>query len=341
MRERFHRQFPDAYFLDEHDVAGLSAWMRIHAWIDPDATVHHLELAGEGNMNLTLRAEVGGRTVIIKQSRPWVEKYPMIEAPADRALVEARFYEVTALLPLLTSRMARLLNTDVESRMLCLEDLGEAADMTDLYRDDMFYDTGDVEDLMDWLSKLHRVRLTGPEPLLFNRGMRALNHAHIFRIPLDPDNGLDLDEVRDGLSDLAARAQADTALVEHVHTLGDLYLSDGPTLLHGDFYPGSFLRTDDGVRVIDPEFCCMGRAEFDVGVFLAHYLLSCHSADEIGSVLACYDARPGFDRRLVEKFAGVEIMRRLIGVAQLPIDCEDEALEELMDVGRRLVMGTA
>ncbi len=338
MRERFAAEFPNAYFLDEADIAGLSSWLRIHAWIDADTTVHHLESAGEGNMNLTLRAEVGGRTIILKQCRPWVEKYPMIAAPADRALVEARFYELTALQPLLTSRMARLLFSDAESRMLCIEDLGEASDMSDLYRADFIYGEGEIEDLLDWLGKLHRLPVTA-EPLLLNRGMRALNHAHIFRIPLDPDNGLDLDGIRPGLAELAARAQADTAFVEHVHTLGDVYLGDGTVLQHGDFYPGSFLRTDDGVRIIDPEFCFLGRPEFDMGVFVAHFLLSCHSPGEVDGLFATYDAPAGFDRRLAEKFAGVEIMRRLIGVAQLPIDCDDDKLVELMGISRQWVMG--
>lgn len=338
MKERFTAEFPDAYFLDVDDIGGLSSWLRIHAWIDASATVHHLESAGEGNMNLTLRAEVGGRTIILKQCRPWVEKYPMIEAPADRALVEARFYELTALEPLLTARMPRLLHKDVQSRMLCIEDLGEASDMSDLYRSDFVYGEGEVEDLLDWLGKLHRLEVVA-EPLLHNRGMRKLNHAHIFRIPLDPDNGLDLDGIRPGLAALAERAQADRALVEHVHTLGDVYLGDGPVLLHGDFYPGSFLRTDEGVRIIDPEFCFLGRPEFDVGVFVAHFLLSCHDPGSVDELFAIYDAPPGFDRRLAEKFAGAEILRRLIGVAQLPIDCDDSKLEELMGISRMFVMG--
>ena len=32
--------------------------------------------AGDGNMNCTVRVTTGTGTLIVKQSRPWVEKYP-------------------------------------------------------------------------------------------------------------------------------------------------------------------------------------------------------------------------------------------------------------------------
>ena len=55
--------------------------------------------------------------------------------------------------------------------------------------------------------------------------------------------------------------------------VGDIYLSDdGGVLLHGDYYPGSWLKTDAGFRVIDPEFCFLGPPEFDLGVLAAHWI---------------------------------------------------------------------
>ena len=40
-----------------------------------------------------LRVQTAERSFILKQSRPWVEKYPAIPAPEERVLVEAAFYE--------------------------------------------------------------------------------------------------------------------------------------------------------------------------------------------------------------------------------------------------------
>ena len=39
-----------------------------------------------------------------------------------------------------------------------------------------------------------------------------------------------------------------------VTALGVRYLEDGDTLVHGDYFPGSWLRTGEGVRIIDGPF---------------------------------------------------------------------------------------
>jgi len=112
--------------------------------------------------------------------------------------------------------------------------------------------------------------------------------------------------------------------VAAVETLGRVYLRDGGTLLHGDFFPGSWLRTAEGPRIIDPEFCFLGAPEFDVGVLVAHLLLADQPPAIVDRALTGYAERIGTrpdeaSRALVMRFAGVEMMRRLIGVAQLPL----------------------
>ena len=57
---------------------------------------------------------------------------------------------------------------------------------------------------------------------------------------------------------------------------------EGPSLIHGDLFPGSLLQTGSGeLRIIDPEFCFCGDPEFDIGVFYAHLLLSGHGEDAL------------------------------------------------------------
>src|SRR5207237_1305710 len=115
--------------------------------------------------------------------------------------------------------------------------------------------------------------------------------------------------VTPGLGDAAHRLKADVGYREEVLALGSLYLNEGDCLLHGDFFPGSWLRSPEGIKVIDPEFCFFGPPEFDLGVMLAHLYL----AHQDASILKAYSS--AVDRELVVRFAGVEIMRRLIGVA--------------------------
>ncbi len=172
----------------------LENYLRATGWLD--APLEGVARAGEGNMNLVLRAcSATGRSIIIKQSRDWVEKYPDIAAPGDRICVEAAFYRAVSENPELASRMPGLIAFDEDNRIALFEDLGQAADFTDVYADGHI-DGSAMDELWDWLSELHALRLDPQAmPLLENRAMRELNHAHIFDIPLQGDNGLDLDPV--------------------------------------------------------------------------------------------------------------------------------------------------
>ena len=56
--------------------------------------INEIEIAGEGNMNVVLRIKTNKRTFILKQSRPFVQKYPHLPAPIDRIDVEKKFYDL-------------------------------------------------------------------------------------------------------------------------------------------------------------------------------------------------------------------------------------------------------
>lgn len=317
---------PD-FLLDVAQPGALSAWLRARGWIEEGEAVDYLESAGDGNMNLTLRAGIGGRTLIVKQSRPWVEKYPDFAAPGERVLTEAAFYGAVASDPGLSAAMPKLLFVDEPCRMIALEDLGTAADCSDVYGGGELR-ARDRAALLGWLGALHRASVP-PSDRLANRAMRELNHQHIFELPMQPGT-FDVDGFHPGLQAQARRLHSDPLYADTVRALGQRYLEDGTSLLHGDFYPGSWLRTRAGVRVIDPEFCFLGPAEFDVGVYLAHGVLAGGAPMQVRMTAAAeYDAPPTFSWALARQFAGVEIMRRLIGIAQLPLAA---------DLGRRATM---
>jgi 5-methylthioribose kinase len=284
-------------------------------------------------MNLTLRLVTTERSFVLKQARPWVEKYPTIEAPAGRALVEAAFYRAAASRPQIRAAMPALLGQDPESGVLLLEDLGEARDFTPLYRGERLAER-DLETLVSYLVELHRP-FEDRERLFENREMRALNHEHIFRLPLAPQNGLDLDRITPGLDAAARELKADEAYVRRVRELGELYLDDGPSLVHGDFFPGSWLRTAGEIRVIDPEFCFLGHAAFDLGVLRAHLHLS-RQPELAARAVALYGAGAALSAT-ANGFAGAEIMRRLLGVAQLPLEAGLEEKRELLALSRALM----
>lgn len=312
MRAQFEKLRPGRFFLDEGAEA-LESWLRGRQWIRPREHLLAVARAGDGNMNCTLRVTLDSRSIIVKQARPWVEKYPTIEAPEERSEVEAAFYQTVAGNPAITDAMPRLLGHAPRDHVLALTDLGVSRDYTDLYAGSLL-STTELSSLCGWLRSLHGLQ-TSPSELLANRAMRRLNHEHVFALPFRTPNGLDLDAVTPGLGAWGTRMAMDSPLVEAAAYLGQRYLAPGSVLLHGDFYPGSWLRTLRGPHVIDPEFAFQGDPDFDWGVFAGHLLISGHPQAAVDQVLA-------HGGPLASAFAGVEVLRRLLGVAQLPLKAD-------------------
>jgi 5-methylthioribose kinase len=343
-RKAFEGAVPGGFFVEPERPEALGEHLRRQGLLEDGEAVRAAVKAGEGNMNLTLRVVTSERSFVLKQARPWVEKYPQIPAPADRALVEIDFYESVADVPALRRAMPRLLGADRGSRLLLLEDLGEAHDFTALYAGEGLAPS-ELEELVDYLVALHALpsaTLDSRREVFRNRAMRALNHEHIFRLPVAADNGLDLEAFTPGLTAAAAPLKGDEAYVSRVSGLGEEYLADGDTLVHGDYFPGSWLRTDDRVAVIDPEFCFLGPSAFDVGFMLGHLHLAGQPPATGETLLSRYREKTGGDDGLAGKarqFAGVEIMRRLIGVAQPPLTCGIDRKAELLRLSRELVLG--
>lgn len=341
--DRFRAENPGVFVLSSDDLPALQSYLAEQGWLTPGEALVAAGKAGEGNMNYTLRVQTTGRTLIVKQARPWVEKYDFIAAPWDRARVEATFYREVGRVPALAARLPRLLGADEASRILALEDLGAGGDLTGLYAGETLT-VAEAAALGDFLTELHAFRLSAEAvPILRNEAMRALNHAHIFDIPLQAANGLDLDGLTPGLAEVGGRLKTDAAYVARVSDLGRRYLAvhDAGALLHGDYFFGSFLRTTDGVRVIDPEFCYLGDPEFDWAVLFAHAQLAGQPAEVVGEIeRRARASRPGFDGALFAAYAGIEIMRRLLGYAQLdPLRLDLAAKTRLLERSRELVLG--
>ncbi len=297
-----------------------------------------IQRAGDGNMNLTLRVTpTSGRPFVLKQGRPWVEKYPQIPAPFERTLVEAAFYAEVQHQPPVAALMPRLLQLDPANHILALEDIGGAGDFASIYANGEIA-AATLGTLLDWLTRLAAVTIpAGRREVFANRAMRALNHEHMFIFPLRDGNGLDLNAITPGLADAARELAADHVYVGAVAAIGERYLADGETLVHGDYFPGSWLRADASVRIIDPEFCFLGEPEFDCGILAAHLALARCAPAAFETVTAHAQARR-LDRDRVAAYAGVEIMRRLIGVAQLPLTGGIDQKRTLLQHSRRLVL---
>lgn len=301
--------------------------------------VQSVTIPGAGNMNYVIRVDTGARTIILKQSSGYVEKYPQVAAPANRAVVEGRFYQMVSGLSEMQSLMPAFLGIDKTNHILALEDLGQTSDYSFLYALNQKLQETEIQQLLHYLNLLHSHFQRPPGGgRVANLSMRRLNHEHIFHYPFMVENGFNLDAVQPGLQEVAMRYKLDSTLKKEIAALGKAYLSSGDTLLHGDYYPGSWLKTRAGMRVIDPEFCFHGCREFDLAVMMAHLMLTRHTDAVVQSVLKHYEDADRLNIGLLNRFIGVEIMRRLIGLAQLPLSCDLQTKKELLEKARQLIL---
>ena len=253
------------------DRNSLETYLKAKGWLRLQERVKAVEIPGAGNMNFTLRIKSAERSFILKQSREYVEKYPQVAAPAERALREAEFYGLIAGHRQLRSYMPKLHDVDPENHVLNLEDLGNSTDYTFLYQEGKTLELVDLEKIIGFIAELHtEITTETTSDRLPNREMRKLNHEHIFVYPYIAENGLNLDEILPGLKAVGEIYKKDSVLIQKVEKVGTRYLEDGKVLLHGDYFPGSWLKTEEGIRIIDPEFCFFGDPEFELGVTLAH-----------------------------------------------------------------------
>ncbi len=330
----------NVFLLDKNDSHALQLFLWGKGHLDRDNSIVELASAGEGNMNCTLRVTTQTGSIILKQSRPYVERYPQIVAPVDRILWEAEFYRIVRQNTLFQSYTPEVLWMDKSNYLLALEDLGASSDFSFLYKKGLVVSRKDILSIAKVLSELHFLfnEKTITERIS-NIEMRKLNHEHIFKLPLQEHNGIDLDAYCAGLQDATAKYRQDDRLKEVALELGSIYLdANGTTLIHGDYYPGSWLKTTSGFRIIDPEFCFFGRPEFELGVAVAHLKMAQQPDSLIRDLFIYYHFDKEFDGSLFTKFAGIEIIRRLIGVAQLPLELTLQERLDLLEEARSLVV---
>ena len=321
------------------DKVELEAYLKEQGWLQPEEKVSDVDVPGAGNMNFTLRVKTGARSFIIKQSRDYVEKYPQVAAPAQRVLRESDFYKLIGEKEGLQRMMPKLTGLDTVNNVIAMEDLGAGNDFTFLYQEGEVISENDLESTVSFLANLHNSFDAKSSSLVItNTGMRQLNHEHIFIYPYLKENGLNLDDVLMGLEEAAQIYKSDENLKAEVQKLGKMYLADGHKLLHGDYFPGSWLKTNDGIKIIDPEFCFFGPPEFDLAVMVAHLKMADQPQTVIDKALSLYQTHNAFDKSLQEKFTAIEILRRILGLAQLPLTIGLEKRKSLMAEARETLL---
>ncbi len=278
---------------------------------------------GPGNMNYVQRIQWGDKSCILKQTPPFCAKYPNISAPQQRQQAEVQFYHFLDEGQIESSSHVHRFYPEVffENKSLhlfALEDLGEAENLNSIYGESEL-SSAEAQKMGSLLGKIHNTNVHS-ERRYQNQEARELNFQHIFEIPFSEGNW------------------PEGRFLERIKSCGEIYrLSVGEFLLHGDFYPGSLLKgLDRELYVIDPEFSFFGPVEFDLGVALAHLRLAGQNKAREDDFMGAYkEYGVKFDVSLNEDFANIEILRRIFGVAKLPLTLTKERTSALIDEAKK------
>ena len=286
------------------------------------------EIPGEGNMNIVIRLITNQRSFILKQSRSFVVKYPKLSAPLNRIDVEYNFYSQVGV----NSFFPKVLKFDPKNYILFLEDLGTCEDLTSIYQSTII-PKDFIDKLIMGLNYIHKQKISKVYPE--NKLLRKLNHQHIFILPFI-ENDFPLDHVQKGLNELAKPFKTNKILFKKISEAGKIYMEKGDTLLHGDYYPGSWIQLDKRLCIIDPEFSFLGPKEFDLGVMAAHIILTTGQRSFFDLTIKNYQGK--INVNMTKIYCGIEIIRRLIGLAQLPIKRTLKQKKNLLNLANNLIL---
>ena len=333
---------------------------------------------GDGNINLVFRVETGAESVIVKQALPYLrvagESWPLTR---HRARIEGDALTVHA--KLAPGLLPEMFHYDEYVSALVLEDLCEHVS----WREALIAGR-DVAGVAEAVGRYSARVLLGTSDLtLGSRQRKELRRRFGYsELCLVTEDLVFTAPFRDAASnrydpeagELARSLRTDSALRRAVAELRFAFKTRDEALLHGDLHSGSVMIKDGDVRIIDLEFAYFGPLGFDVGVLLAHLAIAriahdvAHS-DPFAGVIDRYAAEywaafrdesrrlwrptePWYERWLhavltdAARFAGVEMMRRIVGLAHardidsLASPMRLTAQQRVISCGRSLVLGS-
>jgi 5-methylthioribose kinase len=325
--------------LEEGNVA---SYLLQRGFLEPgeDATV---EPAGEGNINWVRRVRIVPRcrSVILKQARPALERFPEYQVTTERIVFESRYYEVARPSDL-DQVLPVVLAFDERERVLILEDLG-SAERLDLALRRGSDGRGAARALGQFLGRVHGGTRDSPHLAqdFSNDAMRRLHGDHIFFLPFRENAFL----LSPRLRHRAEEVWKDAALTAHADAAYARYLGRGDALVHGDVQAGNVLLAPSGPKLLDAEIAHLGDPAFDLGTLVAHLCVNglAERAALPASVATLWSAYQGSAGAAalhfgdVIRYAGFELLRRTIGAARLAAVERDDAGLAVLEAALRWI----
>jgi 5-methylthioribose kinase len=323
------------------DAANLSEYLGKMGLI-PEGEAPRVEAVGDGNINWVRRVRTAAGSMVVKQARPALERFPEYRVSTERIVFEARFYETAAACDV-DGVCPRVLAFDPQQRVLLLEDLGEAERLDAALARGADV-TGAAATLAAFLGRVHASTRDADLAARFaNDEMRSLHGDHVFLLPYRPNAF----PISPRVAARAGEIQADAELVGLIDAAHARYLAPGTALVHGDVQAANVLLAGRGPVLLDAEIAHVGDPAFDLGQLLAHLLLPLAARGRADAALPALRAAWCAYRKAAGagpaqlchalRHAGIELLRRTIGAARVPAVARDDASLAVIDTGLALV----
>ena len=347
----------------ELNLATLPDYLRQrHAEIrmfEPEAKFR-IEEIGDGNLNTVYRvsdAARPARSLVLKHAPPYIKilgpDYPL---STERLTFESRALNVYNRLASGTAPVQY--DFDVDAAVIAMEDLREAH----VLRDALIagtVDTAIAEQVGRFMGIVHSQTYVDNidnataqhyRQQFANTTMQSITADYVFTFPFTEH---ETNFWTSGLEPDVQRLKTDTDFLRQAEHLKRIFLTAQQGVTHGDLHTGSVLVQNDTAKVIDAEFAFYGPVGFDLGLYWANYFLSYFSHRDTlrvqsalkTAVVQVWDtytaeftmADAGLKSEILGNifrdavgFAGLEMLRRLIGAAHV------KDIEGIADLSRKL-----
>ena len=319
-----------------------------------------IEEIGDGNLNTVYRVSDAAqpeRSVVLKHAPPYIKilgpEYPL---SIERLTYESRALDIYNRFA--SGSVPELYDFDAETAVIVMEDLRDAQ----VLRADLIagsVDIGVAEQIGRFMGTVHSrtyvenlnsATVRQYRQQFANTTMQSITADYVFTFPYTEH---ETNFWTPGLEPEVQRLKADTDFLQQAETLKRIFLTAQQAVTHGDLHTGSVLVENNTAKVIDAEFAFYGPVGFDLGLYWANYLLSYFSHQDTVDAQSALKAAIAktwhtytLEFRTVDAtlqkqtlqqifheavgFAGLEMLRRLIGAAHV------KDIEGIADVPRKL-----
>ena len=319
-----------------------------------------IEEIGDGNLNTVYcvsDAAQPERSVVLKHAPPYIKilgpEYPL---SIERLTYESRALDIYNRFA--SGSVPELYDFDAETAVIVMEDLRDAQ----VLRADLIAGSVDIDiaeqigrfmgtvHSRTYVENLDSTTVQQYRQQFANTTMQSITADYVFTFPYTEH---ETNFWTTGLEPDVQQLKADTDFLQQAETLKRVFLTAQQAVTHGDLHTGSVLVQNNTAKVIDAEFAFYGPVGFDLGLYWANYLLSYFSHQDTvdaQSALKTAIAKTWhtytLEFRTVDAtlqkqtlqqifheavgFAGLEMLRRLIGAAHV------KDIEGIADVPRKL-----